>query len=326
MKLILTQPLCPEALKMIGEKDEVYLANNGNPADYPEVMKDVDIFILRLGKIDRDVIKNSPGLKVIGKVGVGYDTVDIAAATEAGIPVVITPGANSRSVAEHTLAMMMAISKDLVNTYNETKKGNFNEARSSGRLFEMFGKTAGIIGLGSIGAEVARLCKALGMVVLAFDPFLTKERIESHGCVFYADYEDMIKECDFISIHVPLTENTKVMIGERQFFMMKKTGILINCARSGIVDEKALIEALEAHTIAAAGIDVFQTEPPDPDNPLLTTRNLLYSPHSAAQTREAIIKMHTMCMEGCLAIARGKRYPHIVDNAVYQHPRWKECC
>jgi D-3-phosphoglycerate dehydrogenase len=289
-------------------------------------MKDADAFILRLGKIERDVIENSPKLKVIGKVGVGHETMDLAAATMAGVPVVITPGANSRSVAEHTLTMMMAISKDLVNTYNETRKGNFQEARSSGRLFEMFGKTVGLIGLGAIGVEVARLCRAIDMVVLGFDPFLPKEKIEALGCVFYADYEDMIKECDFISVHVPFTENTRSIIGKKQFSMMKKTAVLINCSRSGIVNEKDLTEALESATIAAAGIDVFQTEPPEPHDPLLTTRNLLYSPHSAAQTKEAIVRMHTMCMEGCLEILRGKKYPYMANKAVYEHPGWKNRC
>jgi D-3-phosphoglycerate dehydrogenase len=308
---------------MLGKKDDVYVANNGNPADYLNAMKDADVFILRLGKIDRNVIENSPKLRVIGKVGVGYETVDIAAATGAGIPVVITSGANSRSVAEHTLALMMAISKYLINTYNETRSGKFHEARSSGRLFEMFGKTVGIIGLGSIGAEAARLCKAIGMVVLGFDPLLSKDEIEALGCVFHADYENMLKECDFISIHVPLMDSTRGMIGKKQLSMMKKSGVVINCSRGGIVDERELVEALESGTIAAAGIDVFETEPPDPNSPLLTTRNLIYSPHSAAQTREAIVRMHTMCMEGCLEVMAGKRYPHVANKAVYEHPGWK---
>jgi D-3-phosphoglycerate dehydrogenase len=322
----MTQSVCFEALEMLGRKAEVYVADNGDPANYPDEMKNADAFVLRLGKIDRSSIENSPKLRVIGKAGVGYETIDIAAATEAGIPVVITPGVNNRAVAEHTLAMMLAISKDLVNTYNETRKGNFNEARSSGKLFEVLGKTVGLIGLGSVGAEVARLCRAIGMVVLGFDPFLTKDRIEALGCIFYADYEDMIKECDFVSIHVPLTENTKGIIEKQHLSMMKKTAVLINCSRGGIVNEKDLTEALESGIIAAAGIDVFETEPPNPNDPLLATRNLLYSPHSAAQARETIIKTHTMCIEGCLEVIAGRKYPHTVNKAVYEHPRWKDRC
>ncbi|MDR2078504.1 MAG: hydroxyacid dehydrogenase [Treponema sp.] len=322
MKFVMTQSVCFEALEMLGGKAEVYVADNGDPVNYPDEMRDADAFVLRLGKIDRSTIENSPKLKVIGKAGVGYETVDIAAATEAGIPVVITPGANNRSVAEHTLAMMLAISKDLVNAHNETGKGNFKEARSSGRSFEVLGKTAGLIGLGSIGAEVARLCRAVGMAVLGFDPFLDKDSIEALGCIFYADYEDMIKECDFVSIHVPLTENTRGMVGKKQLSMMKKTAVLINCSRGGIVDERDLTEALESGIIAAAGIDVFETEPPNPNDPLLAARNLLYSPHSAAQTREAIIRMHTMCIEGCLEVIAGRKYPHTVNKAVYEHPGW----
>jgi D-3-phosphoglycerate dehydrogenase len=219
--------------------------------------------------------------------------------------------------------MMMALSKDLVNAHNETGKGNFHQARSSGRIFELFGKKVGLIGLGSIGAEVARLCRALDMVVLGFDPLLAKDKIEALGCVFYADYEEMIRECDFVSIHVPLTDHTRNMIGKKQFSMMKRTGIVINCARSGIVNEQDLIEALESDKIAAAGIDVFQTEPPDPKDPLLATRNLLCSPHSAAQTREAIVRMHSMCIKGCLEIAGGGAYPYVADKGVYEHPKWK---
>jgi D-3-phosphoglycerate dehydrogenase len=161
------------------------------------------------------------------------------------------------------------------------------------------------------------------MVVLGFDPFLTKDKIEALGCVFYADYQDMIKECDFVSVHVPLTEDTKDMIGKKQFSMMKKTAALINCARSGIVNEEDLIEALESGAIAAAGIDVFATEPPDPNDPLLTTRNLLYSPHSAAQTKEAIIRTHTMCIKGCLDVLEGRECPHVANKAVYEQPGWK---
>jgi D-3-phosphoglycerate dehydrogenase len=323
VKFVMTQSVCFEALEILGGKAEVYVADDGDPVNYRGEMQDADAFVLRLGKIDRSIIESSPKLKVIGKAGVGYETVDIAAATEAGIPVVITPGVNNRSVAEHTLAMMLAISKDLVNTYNETKNGNFQEARSSGRLFEVFGKTIGLIGLGSIGSEVARLCRAIDMVVLGFDPFLPKDKIEALGCIFYANYEDMIKECDFVSIHVPLTENTRGMIEKKHLSMMKKTAVLINCSRGGIVNEKDLAEALDSGIIAAAGTDVFETEPPKPNDPLLTTRNLLYSPHSAAQTREAIIKSHTMCIEGCLEVIAGRRYPHTVNKAVYEHPRWK---
>jgi D-3-phosphoglycerate dehydrogenase len=323
VKFVMTQSVCFEALEMLDGKAEVYVADNGDPANYPDEMKDADAIIVRIGKMDRGAIEGSPKLAVIGRPGVGFENVDVAAATEAGIPIVITPGTNNRSVAEHAIALMLAISKNLVEAHTETQKGNFQAIRGAGKAFEVLGKKAGFIGLGAIGAETARLAQALGMESLGFDPFLPREKIEALGCVWYEKYENMLKDCDFLSVHVPLTETTRNMITREHFWSMKKTAVVINCARGGIVNEAALIEALEKGLIAGAGIDVFETEPPDTGNPLFRTKNLVCSPHSAAQTREAVTAMHTMCVEGCLAVLDGKKWPHVADGNVYNHPRWK---
>lgn len=323
MKFVMTQALCHEGMGMLEGKADIFIADNGDPNNYLDEMKDADALIVRIGKCDKNVIENSSKLKVIGRTGVGYDSVDVEAATAAGIPVVITPGANTRSVAEHAVALMFAISKNLIEGQIETAKGNFTAVRGSGKAFELLGKKVGFIGLGAIGKETCKICKSIGMEAMGYDPFLSKEAVENLGCIYYENYEDMIKECDFLSIHVPLTQQTKDMISKNQLETMKKTAVIINCSRGGIVNERDLVEALNNNVIAGAGIDVFETEPPKVDDPLMKAKNIVFSPHSAAQTREAVINMARMCVDGCLAVLNGEKWPYVADTKVYDHPKWK---
>lgn len=161
------------------------------------------------------------------------------------------------------------------------------------------------------------------MITAGYDPFLSREKIEELGCEYYSDYKEMLKDCDMISVHVPLLDSTRNMIGKEELASMKQTAVIINCSRGGIINEAALTDALNQGVIAGAGTDVFEEEPPSPDSPLLNAKNLLYSPHSAAQTRESVIRMAEMCIEGCLAVIDGKEWPYVADKRVYEHPRWK---
>lgn len=323
MKFVMTQAVCPEGLQMLDGVADVYVADNQDPNNYLDEMKDADALIVRIAKCDGHAIENSPNLKVIGRTGVGYDSVDVKTATAHGIPVVITPGANNRSVAEHAVAMMFALSKNLVEAQQEMCKGNW-EIRGAKKAFELEGKTIGILGLGAIGRETAKICEGCGMKVAAYDPFLSKEQVEGYGAVYYENYEDLLKVSDVVSIHVPLTDETKKMISKKQLTEMKKTALIINCSRGGIINETDLVEALKAGEIAGAGTDVFCSEPPKTDDPLLNCPNLIVSPHSAAQTREAVIKMAQMCVKGCLAVAEGKKWPFVADKSVYDHEKWKD--
>lgn len=323
MKFVMTQAVCPEGLQMLDGVADVYVADNQDPNNYLDEMKDADALIVRIAKCDGHAIENSPNLKVIGRTGVGYDSVDVKTATAHGIPVVITPGANNRSVAEHAVAMMFALSKNLVEAQQEMCKGNW-EIRGAKKSFELEGKTIGILGLGAIGRETAKICEGCGMKVAAYDPFLSKEQVEGYGAVYYENYEDLLKVSDVVSIHVPLTDETKNMISKKQLTEMKKTALIINCSRGGIINETDLVEALKAGEIAGAGTDVFCSEPPKTDDPLLNCPNLIVSPHSAAQTREAVIKMAQMCVKGCLAVAEGKKWPFVADKSVYDHEKWKD--
>ena len=323
MKFVMTQAVCPEGLQMLDGVADVYVADNQDPNNYLDEMKDADALIVRIAKCDGHAIENSPNLKVIGRTGVGYDSVDVKTATAHGIPVVITPGANNRSVAEHAVAMMFALSKNLVEAQQEMCKGNW-EICGAKKAFELEGKTIGILGLGAIGRETAKICEGCGMKVAAYDPFLSKEQVEGYGAVYYENYEDLLKVSDVVSIHVPLTDETKNMISKKQLTEMKKTALIINCSRGGIINETDLVEALKAGEIAGAGTDVFCSEPPKTDDPLLNCPNLIVSPHSAAQTREAVIKMAQMCVKGCLAVAEGKKWPFVADKSVYDHEKWKD--
>lgn len=323
MKFVMTQAVCNEGMRMLEGKSEIFVADNGDPRQYLEEMRDADALIVRIADCDKTVIENSPNLKVIGRTGVGYDSVDVEAAVRAGIPVVVTPGANNRSVAEHAVGMMFAISKNFVEGQNEMKVGNW-KIRDAKKAFELLGKKVGFIGMGAIGKEAQKICRGIGMITAGYDPFLSRENIEELGCEYYSDYKEMLKDCDMISVHVPLLDSTRNMIGKEELASMKQTAVIINCSRGGIVNEAALTDALNQGVIAGAGTDVFEEEPPSPDSPLLNAKNLLYSPHSAAQTRESVIRMAEMCIEGCLAVIDGKEWPYVADKRVYEHPRWKE--
>lgn len=322
MKFVMTQAVCNEGMRMLEGKSEIFVADNGDPRQYLEEMRDADALIVRIADCDKTVIENSPNLKVIGRTGVGYDSVDVEAAVRAGIPVVVTPGANNRSVAEHAVGMMFAISKNFVEGQNEMKAGNW-KIRDAKKAFELLGKKVGFIGMGAIGKEAQKICRGIGMITAGYDPFLSREKIEELGCEYYSDYKEMLKECDMISVHVPLLDSTRNMIGKEELASMKQTAVIINCSRGGIINEAALTDALNQGVIAGAGTDVFEEEPPSPDSPLLNAKNLLYSPHSAAQTRESVIRMAEMCIEGCLAVIDGKEWPYVADKRVYEHPRWK---
>lgn len=323
MKFVMTQAVCPEGMELLDGVAQVYVADNQDPNNYLDQMADADALIVRIAKCDGHAIENSPNLKVIGRTGVGYDTVDVKKATQLGIPVVITPGANNRSVAEHAVAMMFALSKNLVEAQNEMCAGNW-EIRGAKKAFELEGKTVGVIGMGAIGRETAKICQGCGMKVAGYDPFMSREKIEALGAEYYADYQELLKTADIITIHVPLTDETRNMIAKEQLASMKKTALIINCSRGGIINEADLVQALEDGVIAGAGTDVYCNEPPKADDPLLNCPNLIVSPHSAAQTREAVIKMAQMCVKGCLAVCRGEKWPYVADKAVYDHPRWAQ--
>ena len=322
-KVVISHRLHDDGMAVL-EKANVKIAitNTGEPkAMLPELL-DAEGLIIRIGSIDRETMLAAKNLKVIGRPGVGVDDVDVKTATELGIPVVIAPGANTRSVAEHAFAFMFAAAKDMLRSDKELRKGNF-AIRSSYKAHELYGKTLGLIGYGHIGSTLAEMAAAVGMNVMVYDPFVKPEVIWEKGYRQEDDLAAALKTADVISLHVPLTPKTKHLIGPSELSMMKPNAILINCARGGVVDETALAAALEKNQIHCAATDVFSEEPPTAANPLFQYDNIIVSPHMAGQTKEAASGVATMAAEGVVAVINGQRWKNVCNPEAYEHPRWK---
>jgi len=320
-KIVITHRLHEAGMQVLEGKVEVKITNNGNPQEILPELLDADGLIIRIGSIDRAAIMAAKNLKAIGRPGVGVDNVDLVAATERGIPVVIAPGANTRSVAEHALALIFAASKDILHSDAQTRSGNFN-VRNSYKAFELLGKTLGLIGYGNIGRELAKLSAAIGLKVIVYDPFVARESIEQQGYRYEPEMDQVLSKADVISLHVPLTLKTRNLIGERELGIMKSSAVLINCARGEIIDEAALAAALSNHAIHSAAADVLTTEPVSPEHPLLKLDNFIITPHMAGLTQEAAAGVCTMAAEGVLAIVNGEKWPHVANKAAYDHPVW----
>jgi D-3-phosphoglycerate dehydrogenase len=321
-KVVITQRLHDKGMELLEQHAQAVVAGTGNPRELDPFLADADGLIIRIGSIDRQGLLAAKNLKVIGRPGVGVDDVDVATCTELGIPVVIVPGANTRSVAEHAMLLMFATAKDLLRSDQETRRGNFG-IRSSFKAYELKGRTLGLIGGGAIGSEFGRMAQGIGMNVMVYDPFLKKDDVEARGWRHVANLDDLYREADVISIHVPLTEQTRNMIGDREFGLMKKDAILINCARGGIIDEDALYRALKENRIHGAGTDVLAKEPFDTTSPLMSLDNFVLTPHMAGQTKEAAAGVATGAVEGVLAVIRGEKWPKVCNPEAYNHPRWK---
>ncbi len=235
-------------------------------------------------KITRDSLSRAERLKVIGRAGVGVDTIDVDAATERGIPVLTAPAGNTISAAELTMALLLALARRLPAADRSMRAGEWDRKSFTG--VELYGKTLGLVGAGRIGGEVATRARAFGMRVLVFDPFLTPERIAALG-VETATLDDVLSRADVLSVHVPLSDATRGLVGEAQLGRLKPTAFVLNVARGGVVDEDALLRALQTNRIAGAALDVYATEPLPADHPFRSLPNVVLTPHLGASTTEA---------------------------------------
>jgi D-3-phosphoglycerate dehydrogenase len=321
-KVLLSHKLYPDGMAALAGKVETVITNNGNSDEIIAALAEADGFILRIGKIDGKAMRQCPRLRVIARPGVGVDNVDVATATELGIPVVIAPRANSRSVAEHAIGLIFATAKNIVDSDVETRKGNWN-VREKYAAVELLGRTVGVVGFGNIGRETAKLAAACGMRVGVYDPFVTKADVEAAGHRHYGDVLDLLRESDVVTLHMPSTPETRRLIRRETLAMMKPTAFIINCARGDIIDEDALHEALSSGKLAGAGLDVLVQEPMKAGHPLFALPNVVVTPHLAAQTREATARGVVMAAQGTLAVLAGEHWPHVVNPTVYEHPRWR---
>ena len=316
-KVLISQPIHEAGVRLLAEKFEVRVSPDHSPATLVREIRDCSGLLVRTAPIPASVIDAGPGLKIIARHGVGYENIDMAAATRRRIPVAITADANALSVAEHVLVLMGALAKRILEYDGATRKGDW-EIRNSYRAIDLNGKVLGILGMGRIGSLVCRKAKAaFDMEVLAYDPVVQRAAMERAGARVVGSIPELLRASDVVTVHTPLTPETKGLIGEAQFKLMRPTAFLINAARGPVVDEQALFTALTEGRIAGAGLDVFDQEPPDPRNPLFTLPNVVLTPHSAGLTVECVIRMATGAARAIVDVLEGRRPPHVVNPEVF---------
>lgn len=261
-------------------------------------------------KVTPRIMQAAKKLKVIGRAGVGVDNIDLDAATKSGIIVINAPDGNTITTCEHAFAMMMALARHIPQAYVKTIQGTWDRKSFVG--VELRNKTLGVLGMGRIGSEVAKRAKAFGMEIIGFDPFMTEERAEKIG-VKLGTVDEIIRLADFLTVHTPLTAETKHMIARPQFEVMKKGMRIVNCARGGIIDELALVEAIDEGIVAGAAFDVFEAEPPQADHPFLTHPKIIVTPHLGASTIEAQENVAIDVSEQVLHILREEPFKNAVN-------------
>src|SRR6516162_11800024 len=288
LKVLVADSISPrgiEALRGSGEL-QVDIETGLKEAALTEIIADYSALVVRSQtKVSARVIAAAKRLKAVGRAGVGVDNVDVDAATRRGVIVMNTPGGNTISTAEHAFSLLVSIARSFPQADASVKAGRWD--RKSYEGVELHGKTIGIVGMGRIGTEIARRAIAFGMRPVAYDPYLSPSRARSLQVELFDDLDEVLSRADFLTLHMPLSTETMHLINAERMAKMKKGARIINCARGGLIDETALFEALESGHIAAAALDVFETEPPPVDFPLRTLSNVVFTPHLGASTAEA---------------------------------------
>ncbi len=304
--------------KMKGVKREVR-EFAGDPKKFATLVKDVNVLLVHVAPVTKDVMEAAEELRVIGCARGGPVNVDVDAATMMGIPVIYTPGRNAEAVADYTMGLILAMSRNIVKAHVRLKDGVWSEEFYDYRYCgdELSGKTLGLIGLGRVGVEVAKRARAFGMKVISYDPYVSEAAMTSYG-VEKVELDKLLHESDFVSIHARLTTETRHMIGETELKTMKPTAVLVNTARGEIVDEDALVKALREGWIAGAALDVFESEPLPPDHPLLKLENVILTPHIAGASRETVHRSAKMLAEDTARILKGERPRFCMNPEVFE--------
>jgi D-3-phosphoglycerate dehydrogenase len=315
MRILISDDLSPEA-KTILERipgAQVDFKVGLKPEALREIIGGYDALAVRSAtKVTADVLAAAKRLRVIGRAGTGVDNIDLAAATRRGVVVMNAPGGNSVSVAEHTVALLLALARQVADASQSTRAGKWEKKKyAAGR--ELAGKTLGVVGTGNIGALVVQRAKAFGMKVIAYDPFLSEEAAGKLG-VELVPLPDIFRRSDAITLHVPLTEQTKNMVGGAQIAQMKPGALLVNCARGGLVDEEALAQALKAGKLGGAALDVFETEPLPPSSPLCRFPNVVLTPHIGGLHPHYLDRATSLFIVNLNRYLKGEPLLHEVDK------------
>ncbi|MBN1390299.1 MAG: phosphoglycerate dehydrogenase [Candidatus Thermoplasmatota archaeon] len=303
MKVLITDGLAPEAVKMLEDAGHEVVLDEASPERLLEIIGDFDALIVRSrSKVKQDALERAVRMKAIGRAGIGVDNIDVKYAKDKGIKVVNAPLGSTLSVAELALSHMLALARGLIKGTNGIRSQQWLKKQLKG--MELDGKTVGIIGCGRIGQALAARCQAFGMTTIGYDPYLPKEVAEKAG-IRLVGLDEIYRTSDFISLHVALTDETRHMISKPQLDMMKKNAFVINCARGGVVDEDALYNALKEGKIGGAGLDVFETEPPG-ETRFAELDNVTMTPHIGANTVDAQFKAGTMVSEQVIMALKGE--------------------
>jgi D-3-phosphoglycerate dehydrogenase len=288
--------------------------------DFHALLADADGVALSITAFGPKEVDAAAQLRVVARHGVGYDVVDVPALTRRRIPLMVTGTANSPSVAEHAMCLMLALAKRDTTFDDLVKQRRWSERLAAPLPVDLFGKTVLIIGFGRIGSRTARMCQAFQMKVSVYDPYVSREMIAAAGCQAEKDLDSALSRADFVTIHCPKTPETTGMLNAARLAKMKPTAFLVNTARGGIIDEAALHAALTKGALSGAGLDVFEREPPAPDNPLLDLPNVLTAPHMAGVTRESLDRMAISVAQNLLSVLDGKpNVDNIINKEVLGH-------
>jgi len=323
-KILVTEEIHPEAIAILEKSAQVIRPRDTSREALLEALSEAEGVIPRKSRITAEDMKHAPRLKIIARHGVGYDTVDIKEATRRGILVTNTPGANTESVAEFAIGFMISclrcFNRGQGVLRNPPRQGlSLSGIASDQYLTEMDleGKVLGVIGTGRIGSSVARKCRAAFDVrVLGYDPYVEAEEMAGRGAQKMESLAEMLPSINILTIHCPLTEETRGMVGQKELAMMKRGSYVINTARGGILDESALYQALHSGHIAGAALDVWEIEPPDPFNPLLSLENVVATPHIAGTAEESLRRMAITAVEEVLLALKGEQPRFVVNPEV----------
>lgn len=311
-KIFIPQPAAPEGERYLEEKGYQIVRGSGK-TDRESLKKDIadcDAMLLRSLKIDREILEAGRKLKIIARHGAGYDNLDYQAAKELGIWATYSPDTTSLSVAEFTIASILSAARRIEACSLELRKGNY-QYKSANKGMDVTGKTLGIIGFGRIGRLVAKKAAyGLDMDILAYVP--RPEGKEIPGYVRLADWEVLFRESDFICVHIPGGEGNRGIIGEREFSLMKEKAYLINVSRGGVMDEAAFCDAVKTGRIAGGVVDVFETEPPSPDNPMFELKNVILTPHMASNTEECMARIALDNAKDIDLVLSGREPEHVI--------------
>jgi D-3-phosphoglycerate dehydrogenase len=305
-KVLVPQPIADEGTELLlGSGLEVVEPPAWDVETLGEYIGDCRGVLLRNALMTKALLERAPGLEVIARHGVGLDNIDLKYCAERGIVVTYTPEANAMAVAEHTLGMIVAVTRNLLVGDEEIRRGNF-DARDRLYGMELEGKTLGVVGLGRIGRLVARKAAGgLDMQIVGYDPYILGRDLPEFPSRAM-ELQDLLATSDVVTLHLPLTAESRNLLGKERISAMKDGAYLVNCARGGIVDEKALEEALSVGKLSGAALDVFADEPTGQDHPLWDFKNVVVTPHMAAFTKESIIRMAVHAAEGVISVARGE--------------------